>query len=360
MVKKTIIFISVFIVALALTAFFTAKKLSNSPTESELEQCNTLQYNGKNKESIVFLSERNKAEKYMNSLFKVSPFDKNKENFNFYQIDYQPDCENYKGIAILCYSKQVLKKAGSCPADYIVVLKDQPSNIRSSSYMNVISLNQNNNENVFTHEFGHAFANLADEYVPAQIPKGSKNCQRSCDGFNGIGECSLGCSEEKRFRSINQGIMKTLSSSSFGAFNEEIINSKISRSSKITGNVIQTSTNCGKEEYYLIEGKLNAEGINILSKSIEIGCVGNNGAGPFSYNLILGNQQVIKTEEFNPEMIFTDQVETLSLSGGPVISEKSFLLKIPIIENSDKLEIINEEIKTNVSLKDIGARPCII
>ena len=80
---------------------------------------------------------------------------------------------------------------------------------------------------VIVHEFGHVFANLADEYIPANIPFGSKNCKSNCENFNGIGNCFQGCSESDYSRSSYASIMRTLKSNSFEEFNEELINQKI-------------------------------------------------------------------------------------------------------------------------------------
>jgi len=353
--KKYLIIFFIVLVILAVAIFFTTKNISKSP--SELEKCNVLNYNGEGKTNIVFFSSEEIAKKYMDEFFKVAPFNENKKNFNFYYIDSVPKCDLYQGIAVFCYSKDIIKRAAACPNDYIIIVQSKPSNIRSSSYMNVISLNDNNNLNVFSHEFGHAFANLADEYVPAKIPKGSQNCQSSCDKFTQ--ECSRGCSEDSYYRSINSGIMRTLSSNTYGSFNEELIKSKIKKST-ITGKAIQDIRNCENEKYYLVEGNYENQDISIISKSIEQGCVGENGNGPFSYQLILDNNEQAKTENFNPELVFTDLSKNETLSGGPQDYSGRFLLKVPIIENSNKLEIINENKKTEVNLKDIGSRPCEI
>jgi len=357
--KGIIAIILSIVIVVAVAIFFTTKNLSNSP--SQLEKCNTIQYNGESKPSIVFFSTKEKAESFATEFFKISPFDKNKNNFNFYYIDnFQPTCELYKGIALLCYSKDLLKIAGSCPNDYVVVIEDQPSNIRSSSYMNVISINSKNNANVFAHEFGHAFANLADEYVPANIPRGSKNCPTNCDIFEGLGECIEGCSDDSHFRSIDQGIMRTLSVNTFGAFNEVILVSKIKKMAGITGNAIQETRDCKNERYYLIEGTFENGEIKIASRSIAFGCVGENGAGPFTYNLTLVNNEPVKSGEFNPELIFTDEVNENELAGGPQNYLGIFILKIPIIENSNQIEIDNNGRKTIINLRDIGARPCTV
>ena len=162
--------IGVVVVIVAIAAvFFVVKDFQGSPSAGLLE-CKTYSYNGEGATNLVFFSPEEDVNKFMNSLYEFEPFGDNKDILNVYYIDdYQPECEIYKGIALLCYSKDVVKTAGSCPNDVIVVTQDQPRKIRSSAYMNVISLNNNLPASVFTHEFAHAFANLADEYVPTVV-----------------------------------------------------------------------------------------------------------------------------------------------------------------------------------------------
>ena len=168
------------IILIASLIFYFFKTADIKPNLSSLEKCNSLRYVGENAVNLVFLSTKKQAEDYSSFLLKTPPFDENPMNFNVYQIDYQPKCEIYKDVAILCNSKDVVQKAASCPNDYIIVLHKQPSLIRSSTYQNIMSLNSASSLNVLIHEFGHAFANLADEYVPATIPRGPENCKFSC------------------------------------------------------------------------------------------------------------------------------------------------------------------------------------
>jgi len=95
--------------------------------------------------------------------------------------------------------------------------------------MNVISLNEALPVSVFAHEFGHVFANLADEYTPAKIPYGAKNCVKNCEEFSGVGNCFEGCSEENFFRSSEYSIMRTLNSQSYFEFNQKIISQELEK-----------------------------------------------------------------------------------------------------------------------------------
>lgn len=139
------------VIVLIVIGFFVVFSFLGKPGADELEKCKTLKFNGDDRVDVVFMSDEKTAEKYINALLEEKPYSENKEAFNFYVIeDYKPDCEIYKEIAILCYSRELIRKAASCPNDYIVVVKEEKPQIRSSAYMNVISLNSNHHpKNVF-------------------------------------------------------------------------------------------------------------------------------------------------------------------------------------------------------------------
>jgi hypothetical protein len=335
-----------------------------SPTQTTLEDCNTLEFNDNEATNIVFFSEKSEATKYKEFFQETPPFNKHKPAFNFYYINsYTPKCELYKGIAILCHNKETIKKGASCPNDYLIVLDKQPSKIRSSAYENVISINTNHPLTVLTHEFGHAFANLAEEYTPARVPRGSNNCVQDCADFRYETEgCYEGCSQSNYFRSIPNGVMKTLSSNEFGTLNEALIIERIKdlspKLATITGNAIKNP--CNEQDYYLIEGQYkqgpdNQNSMQLLSRTAETGCPGDNGVGGFDYQLQTAEGTPLTESNFNPELIFT-----ISETDGEVIeSDQPFLLKIPKIPQGEQLSITesgNELI--NIRLNDIGTRAC--
>ncbi|MCU0642527.1 MAG: M64 family metallopeptidase [archaeon] len=336
-------------------------KPSLSPESNALESCKSIYYNGEGKTNIVIFSSDKTAKTYADKLLSYSPFSENKEAFNFYYIDsYQPECEMYLGIALLCYSRELIKKASSCPSDYIFVVKDADIKVRSSAYMNVISLNSRLPSSVIVHEFAHVFANLADEYVPSQIPDSSENCAPDCSRF---GEnCFSGCGEDRYYRSIDSGIMKTLNSKTLGAFNEDLIVQMIIKpSNALAGKAIYGPVDCRREEYYLIEGNFSNGEIEFISKTIEQGCIGSNGIGSFNYDITLSDNSA-HSGSFNAELIFTDsQAEAEdSITGGAVANEGIFLLKIPIIENAKSLELSTQTSSLEISLENKGDHPCEI
>lgn len=340
MKKWTIIgILGLIILSVFLTAYFLKPKTEYSPEECK----NIIDNNGDI--DIVIFSEEEKAREYSEYFLKQKPFSFY-QNFNFYNLNYEPECKLYKNIAILCNSKEVIQKSSSCPNDYIVVIKDKPLRIRSSSYLNIMSINSNHPKSVLLHEFGHSFANLADEYVPANLPFSSKNCVKDCEDFN-VGGCYKGCSKTSLFRSIDKGVMRTLKSENYGEFNNDLIEKKLGKS-KITGAAIEDL----EEEYYLIEGNYTKGEIIILNKSVQKGFLGGDGGGEFSYKIIEKNKTK-DTGSFNPGIIFTD-AHTNQTSGEVYNYSGIFFLKIP---KGDKL-IIEKERITEVNLKDINSRPC--
>lgn len=188
-------------------------------------ECKEFFYNKDAKVRIVFFANKETTGKYANYLLSHSPYKENKDKVTIYYIDsYTPKCTAYKDIAVYCQSKEIQEAAEKCAAEYIIAFDNKPSNIRSSSYLNVVSININHPLNVIIHEFAHAFGKLEDEYVPAKLTDKNKNCKAKCDSFgadkNG---CFEGCARSDFYRSIDKGVMRTLNSDEYGEHNEYLL-----------------------------------------------------------------------------------------------------------------------------------------
>ncbi len=202
----------------------------------EGECVSLIENSGDKKIDIVFFSEgvsRGKIEDFMNYFLDSDAFVDDKEKFNFYYAG-NAICEIMDEKALYCYSKKLIRDSSVCPNDYVVVLSDQPNQIRSSAYMNVMSLNANSPKSVLLHEFGHAFANLADEYVPSIIPWGSKNCQSVCSEFDELNKeygelegCFVECSRSDYYRSSENSVMRTLKTDDFGILNSGLLGKEL-------------------------------------------------------------------------------------------------------------------------------------
>ncbi|MFH1358760.1 MAG: hypothetical protein ABIH37_02650 [archaeon] len=222
--KKILILVIIIIVVILLIVLFVVfnifKPLSSPVIE---EECKIIvESEGENKIDIVFLTDKvneKNVDNYIDYLLSSEPYSENKDKFNFYYAG-ETDCDILREF-LYCYSKKLIKKSSICPNDYIIVLADEVSSIRSSAYINVISLNINHNKNVVLHEFGHIFGNLADEYVPSVFPKGAENCVRDCDSFKdyGVNDCYEGCTKSNYYRSSEDSVMKTLRTEDYKELN---------------------------------------------------------------------------------------------------------------------------------------------
>jgi hypothetical protein len=194
--------------------------------KSPIGVCETLIENNA-KINVVFLSEgigKEKLIEYANFLAEAEPYKNTK--INFYYAG-EAECEIVQGNILLCYSSDIVRKAASCKNDVVAIISSR-SGLRSSAYGNIISISSGLPKSVFLHEFGHAFANLADEYVPSEIPSGSKNCQKACNFLIEDG-CFEGCSKSSYYRSTDNSVMRTLSTNDYGKLNIHLIENAIQK-----------------------------------------------------------------------------------------------------------------------------------
>lgn len=164
-----------------------------------------VQYNGdpSNKVDVVFIPEgysenemdlfQNDCEKFKKYFFNSSPFKENQNNFNIWAVlapskesgtdipaeniwkntlinssFYTFDLERYLMTAD---NKTLRSVASNVPYDQIYIVVNTPKYGGGAIYNHFsVCVNQNENEEfVFTHEFGHGFAFLADEYYTSDV-----------------------------------------------------------------------------------------------------------------------------------------------------------------------------------------------
>lgn len=355
MERQTIlaIILSVIAVVLVLTAIlFFGAKVSKSP---ESYHCNSLSYSGEKGINLVFFGDKDRAEKYSSDLLKYAPFDSNKNAFNFWYIsDYKPECEIYQGKAVFCYSKELLNAASSCPNDYIFAFEEKEQSIRSSSFSNVLSINLKHAPSVVAHEFGHAFANFAEEYTPADLSSGSKNCVKKCEDFWGEREgCYSGCSKSDYFRSFNAGIMRTLSASRYGTFDENLLSKLLLKHSSsdrkgIVGNAISQENNCQSGKRYLIT--FTKSGQQFFVKDIEtaFGCAATpTGEGDYSLVAFDSERNLLEPIKYS-FVIYTDsQAEGAEeIQGEQIEYDGDIYVSLQSSESLSGVQLIDIENKT--------------
>jgi hypothetical protein len=226
-----------------------------------------------------------------------------------------------------------------------------------------MSLNSKHVLTVFLHEFGHAFANLAEEYINNQNPpRGSKNCQSECSDFNEeIDDCFEGCSKTNLKRPVKEGVMRTLfpddQENPYGIFNsnliQEIISSRSKEDSILTGDVTHEPESCKDERYILYNnGELSAK----------LGCAGTNGFGSYNYE-VLQNGETTISGSFNPTLFTEAQLSAEDDLTGEAFQSKEvngIILTLPV--GGDKLIVTDPEGQEIVqqSLSEAGATPCQI
>ena len=148
------------------------------------KNCINLKYNGdpSQKVDVVFVpSDYKDMNKFMNDVIKyidfsgrnkgllsMEPLKSGADKFNFYLVNQSNDLQcnlNCAGISsmICCNDNKVSETASQCPADQIIVLKDINTFCGTASYYAKVCTISRGAE-VLTHEFGHSFGGLGDEY----------------------------------------------------------------------------------------------------------------------------------------------------------------------------------------------------
>ena len=103
-----------------------------------------------------------------NGVLSYEPFKNNSAKFNFYIVNSSEDLECTKGCQgvpslVCCNDQKIAKAAAQCSADEAFVLIDSNDFCGSSSAYAKVCKGWNVGE-VGTHEFGHIFGGLGDEY----------------------------------------------------------------------------------------------------------------------------------------------------------------------------------------------------
>ncbi len=114
-------------------------------------------------------------EKY-NGILTYEPFTTYANKFNFYIVNQtvktgcRKGCQGVESL-VCCNNDLITQSASQCPADQVFVLLDNKDFCGSaSSYAKVC--NGWNHGQVGTHEFGHTFGGLGDEYVYSDVYPG--------------------------------------------------------------------------------------------------------------------------------------------------------------------------------------------
>src|SRR3989339_8826 len=190
---------------------------------------------------------REDAEFYAENIFlDTEPYASSPELFTFYMVDSALELGCKVGSIITCDDFKVKRAASDCPHDFITVLAERSKvydslvPVRSSAKGNLQKINTADKPTVFTHEFGHIFGKLADEYVDDRYYRAIDfreedypNCDEAgCNEWAGLSgtSCRQGCSLSVYYRPTENSVMKNLDIKSYGPLNERIIAGKMVQS----------------------------------------------------------------------------------------------------------------------------------
>ncbi len=361
MEQKVFLFTSIPLLGVILIfGYLNVQQESLSSPIPDNELCKQIMYNGNDRIDLLFISSVEDATRYSDYLFTVEPYKSYKSYFNVNVLEEEVECDYYKDIAILCHNDQVLDLAKQCDHDYVIVIKEDSKQIRSSAYGKVISLNKAHENSVLIHEIGHLF-NLAEEYLGAKIPKGSMNCVSSCSNFDGdIDGCTQECSTATHYRSIPNGVMRSLVTDNYGIYNLKLIseildgNKPKDSESTITGNQIIDSS-CNKKALG-VDIYQSEDGFNVITDNVlEDICIPDKGlAGAVCFGGIC-----------NINTLFTDiqdisSEETLS---GETFDKSEIPLRIYLEKNEENPIVditFDGQVISSINTAQAGAYACTI
>lgn len=251
--KKLIVPISIIGISVGILLVIYFLYPSNVQKSVRGEDCSVLYEGNINSKGVVFLSYGYLSKedfladvwRYVNDtngILDVKPFSDNKNELGFYAVYSDKVVCGIEDNTLVCDDEVAKRLTLLCPNDYIFVLGARNnflnflSPIRSSSYINLASVNTADHRLVVAHEFGHIFGKLADEYVEAGLDY-SVNAYKNCDvqecpkwtrlglGFDG---CFRGCGSINLYRSTDKGIMKNyFESDTYGEYNEWLLNNTL-------------------------------------------------------------------------------------------------------------------------------------
>lgn len=251
--KKAFIFLSIIGISIGIVLVIVFLYPNDVQKSVRGEDCISLYEPSQSLRSVVFLSYGyNQKEDFLGDVWgyvngtygilELEPFSASNKKLNFYAIFSDKVVCGVEDDTLVCDDETVKRISLSCPNDYIFILGARNNflnfinPIRSSSYINLASINTADHKFVVAHEFGHIFGRLADEYVEVGLDF-SANAYKNCDlegcpkwrNFIGAG-CFRGCGSINLYRSTDKGIMKNyFESDTYGDYNQWLLNNTLYR-----------------------------------------------------------------------------------------------------------------------------------
>lgn len=167
------------------------------------------------------------------TLSEIEPFKSNFDDLSFSFVEPIADLEcevGCRGVEtmVCCNDAKVVDAASQCHYDQIIVLINSNDGCGTASFYTKLCAKSDLASLILTHELGHAFGGLADEYVYSdffeyEIPQDyilqMPNCDvAGCPKWADISsDCYEGCTTPNLYRPSQNSIMRYVS---YGSFNE--------------------------------------------------------------------------------------------------------------------------------------------
>jgi hypothetical protein len=216
------------------------------------------------------------SERFMENFLSVVPHSEYKDRFNFFRIE---DFENYGckyEDAVICNPQTVQRAATKCPGqdmNIVLVSRNKVDNffkhLRSSAWLNLVSLNSADDPLVLSHEAAHVLYDFADEYVyGGAITWDAPNCdseKETCPKFSVVegSECLVGCVNEGNSRPAEYDIMSNYwKSDRYELYNEWWIGEYLEEHTAESKSNFETDGDPveSPRDVYIVEGDCSADG----------------------------------------------------------------------------------------------------
>lgn len=285
------------------------------------------------------------------SISQIEPFKSKFDEFSFAYVEpfeelgCEVGCKNIETM-VCCDDAKILDAASQCHYDSIIVLVNSKVGCGTASYYAKVCTKSNLAGKTLTHELGHSFGGLADEYVYANffdsytisddLIKRMPNCaEEGCEKWASVTDsCIKGCTSENLYRSSQNSIMRFVSNGQFNEVSQlalfREINKHIQRENQFHKSPQQRS--------YYVNMNYNDGQIKLgppMTIPVRPGLLTTH--GHFTANILDKDRNILESVQLPLPII---ERPALDISEEPILQTQFALpVILPFIPNADSLEI---------------------
>jgi hypothetical protein len=283
-----------------------------------------------------------------NSVSQIEPFKSNFDQFTFYiseprqNLNCKIGCNDVSTM-VCCDDSVVIDAASQCQYDGLIVLINSDADCGTASFYTKLCANSEQAGLILTHELGHSFGNLADEYVYSEnfddysLPDDYIITMPNCDAAgcpkwaNTTADCFQGCTSQNLYRSSPNSIMRYVA---FGKFNEV----SQARIQKIIIDYTDSFIAQNRQKSFQTNLNYNEGEISLSPVTTRPARAGRiSTEGYFTASLLDGNQNKIYSTPI-PLPLF--EYPALEISEKPIFLSSAIIpISLPFLSESNTLEI---------------------